>query len=76
MGFIEDEQAGYVLEYQEVCAALTRIATGAQESSLNDGQVDQKVKEVDYKELVKRKAFLSNAIAEYQGDTCNGRYTY
>lgn len=76
MSFISDLIANKKALYLQVCEKITSITTGAQEHSLNDGQIDQRVKNADLPELIELKAMLENEIAEYDGDVCNTVYLY
>lgn len=76
MSFIDDVIAAKKALYQQVCDKITSITTGAQEHSLNDGQIDQRVKNAELSELLEMKAMLENEIAEYDGDVCNTVYLY
>ena len=76
MGFIEDVVAAKKVLYQQVCDKITSITTGAQEHSMNDGQIDQRVKNAELSELLEMKAMLENEIAGYDGDVCNTVYLY
>lgn len=76
MGVIEDQLAADKLLYTQVCAKITAIVTGAQEHSLNDTQVDQRVKNADLGQLRALKAQLENDIAEGDGEICPAVHVY
>ncbi len=76
MSFLDDALAANKTLYTAVCAKLLAITSGAQEHSLNDGQIDQSVKNADLDELRRMKAMLENEIAEAEGDVVNTVYLY
>jgi len=76
MSFLNDTLAANKVLYQQVCDKISSIVTGAQEHSLNDGQIDQRVKNADLEQLREMKSMLENEIAEAEGDVCNTVYLY
>ena len=76
MSFLDDALEAKKTLYTAVCAKITAIVSGAQEHELNDGQIDQKVKNADLSELTKMKAMLENEIAEAEGEITNAVYLY
>lgn len=76
MSFLSDILAANKILYQQVCDRITAILTGAQEHSLNDGQIDQRVKNADLEQLREMKSMLENEIAEAEDNVCNTVYLY
>ncbi len=76
MSFLSEALAAKKVLYTAVCAKLLAIANGAQEHSLNDGQIDQSVKNADLSELNKMKSMLENEIAEAEGEIASAVYIY
>jgi hypothetical protein len=67
---LEEAIAQKQLELTELRAAITRILTGAQEHSLDDGSGRGTIKRPDIKALFEERSRLENELAALEAQRC------
>lgn len=69
MSFLDDELVKQKALYTIVCDKITSLVLSASEHSLNDGQIDLRVKNISLPELYEMKSTIANEISMAEGET-------
>lgn len=72
----DQELADLKEQLADIKAQIKAVSTSGQEHSLNDGQVDTRVKHVDLGKLFELKSSLENDIAAIEGCGVDASYIY